>query len=216
MVSYIQHEEANSRRDHDGDDPDPGATAGSEYIDEIVELKLQLANRRAEIDELKASLTRCMSDKEVLVAETSALVDELDQCRQSGLNPESIRSPGLDGFSSSILSIGRRKSDQRKNGSIQMLLESNSQLLLQNSQLQIENNALRKSLQAVFLGNRQLEEDQGTTNHVKLQNGQRQRRVSFFTDKTDDETLSVTSRIPEHWPSLDEKMKRNLRQSAKF
>ena len=72
-----------------------------------------------------------------------------------------------------------------------------------------------KSLQAVFLGNRQLE-DQGTTNHVKLQNGQRQRRVSFFTDKTDDETLSVTSRIPEHWPSLDEKMKRNLRQSAKF
>lgn len=139
MVSYIQHEEANSRRDHDGDDPDPGATAGSEYIDEIVELKLQLANRRAEIDELKASLTRCMSDKEVLVAETSALVDELDQCRQSGLNPESIRSPGLDGFSSSILSIGRRKSDQRKNGSIQMLLDPtlNFSCRIHNSRLKI-------------------------------------------------------------------------------
>jgi regulator of replication initiation timing len=218
IVSCIKHDKPDSKDNDDGDDP--GATAGSEYIDEIVELKLQLANRRAEIDELKASLTRCMSDKEVLVVETSALVDDLDQCRQSGLDPESIRSAGFDGFNSSasflrnnILSIGRRKSGQQKNESIQMLLESNSQLLLQNSQLQIENNALRKSLQAVFLGNRQLE-DQGATNHVKLQDGQR--KGSFFTEKTDDETLSVTSQIPEHWPSLDEKMKRNLRQSAKF
>ena len=96
----MQHEEANSRGDTDGDDPGVTATAGSEYINEIVELKLQLANRRAEIDELKASLTRCMSDKEVLVAETSALVDELDHCRQSGLDPESIRSAGLDGLPS--------------------------------------------------------------------------------------------------------------------
>ena len=197
VVSCIQHEqEGEAERDNDGDDPD--ATAESEYIDEIVELKLQLAYRLAEIDELKASLNRCMLDNEVFVAERSALVDEIAQCRQSGQDLESATARSSTSFHrNSILSIGRRKSD-RKNGSIQMLLESNSQLLLQNAQLQIENNVLRKSLQASIAGNRQRQLEGEETNY-KLQNDQK--RESFVIDETASETLST---MPEHWPSLND------------
>ena len=138
-----------------------------------------------------------MSDNEVLAAETNALVDEIaqqQQYKQSGLDLESSNRSGLN-----ILSIGRRKSNQRKNGSIQMLLKSNSQLLLQNSQLQIENNALRKSLQARIVENRQRQE---FTYVQPLQNGKK--RGSFGTDETACETISVTSPMPEHWPSLQD------------
>ena len=214
MVSCIQDDEPNSKGGNNGDGDHPDATAESQYIDEIVELKLQLANRRAEIDELKACLNRCMSDKEVLEAETNALVDEIaqqHQYKQSGLDLESSNRSGLS-FSApflrnNILSKGRRKSNQRKNGSIQMLLESNSQLLLKNSQLQIENNALRKSLQARIVGNRQRQrklDDQEITSYVQPLRENGKKRGSSFTNETEDETLSVTSPMPEHWPSLED------------
>eukprot|EP00984_Skeletonema_dohrnii_P012913 scaffold5280_cov90-Skeletonema_dohrnii-CCMP3373.AAC.4 len=203
VVSCIQHEDAMKENDRD---------VTSEFINEIVELKLQLANRRAEIDDLTASLNRCMLDNEALLAEKSVLVDEIAHYKQSGLDIDGSARSGLDGSSysasslrSSILSMGRRKSDQRKNGSIKMLLESNSQLLLQNSQLQIENNALRKSLQANILGNRRKrQEDQETVSNdvQQLQSGHK--RGSFVTDKTANETLSVSSPMPEHWPALND------------
>ena len=208
LVSCIQLEETEAVEETKTDNDDQDITA--EYINEIVELKLQLANHRAEIDELKASLNRCMLDNEALLAEKSALVDEIAQCRQWGLDG-SARS-GLDGSSystsslrSSILSMGRRKSDQRKNGSIKMLLESNSQLLLQNSHLQVENNALRKSLQANILGNRQRRrEDQETSSDDVQPQKSGHKRASFVTDKTANETLSVSSPMPEHWPALND------------
>ncbi len=191
LVSCIQLlEETKTKTDNE----DRDVTA--EYIIEIVEVELklqsQLANHRAEIDKLRASLNRCMLDNEALLAEKSTLVDEIAQYRQSGLDG-SDRS-GLEGSSysasslrSSILSMGWRKGE-RKNGSIEMLLETNSQLLLQNSQLQVENNALRKSLQANILGGRQ------KSGH----------RASFVTDKTANETLSVSSPMPDHWPALND------------
>ena len=206
MVSCMQDDESNSKGGNDGYGDHPDATAESQYIDEIVELKLQLANRRAEIDELKASLNRCMSDNEVLAAETNALVDEIaqqQQYKQSGLDLESSNRSGLSCSApflrNNILSIGRRKSNQRKNGSMQMLLESNSQLLLKNSQLQIENNALRKSLQASIVEKRQRQE---TTYVQPLQNSKK--RGSCNTDETACETISVASPMPEHWPSLQD------------
>ena len=209
VVSCIQLEETKIETEEtktENEDRD----VTTEYINEIVDLKLQLANHRAEIDELKASLNRCMLDNEALLAEKSALVDEIAHYRQSGLD-ESAKS-GLDGSSysasslrSSILSMGRRKSDQRKNGSIKMLLESNSQLLLQNSQLQVENNALRKSLQANILGNRQRRrEDRETMSNDVQQPQSGHKRASFVTLKTANETLSVSSPMPEHWPALND------------
>ena len=202
VVSCKQYDEAKSKGDNDGGEPD--ATAESEYIDEIVELKLQLANRLAEIDDLKASLNRCMLDKEILVAETSALVDEIAQYRQSGLHLDSARSStSFHRHPNSILPIGRRKNDQRNSGSIQMLIDYNSQLLLQNAQLQIKNNALRKSLQSSIVGTRQRQrEDEETNNYMPLQNGQKRR--SYVTNETDSATLSDTSPMSEHWPSLDD------------
>lgn len=147
-----------------------------------------------------------MSENEVLTAETNALVDEIAQqhpYKKSSLDLESSNRSGLS-FSApflrnNILSIGRRKSNQRKNGSMKMLLESNSQLLLENSRLQIENNALRKSLQASIVENRQRQE---FTYVQPLQNGKK--RGSFVTDETACETISVTSPMPEHWPSLQD------------
>ncbi len=209
VVSCIQLEETKTEfEETKTENEDRDGT--SEYINEIVELKLQLANHRAEIDELKASLNRCKLDNEALLAEKNALVDEIAHYRQSGLD-ESAKS-GLDGSSystsslrSSILSMGRRKSDQRKNGSIKMLLESNSQLLLQNSHLQVENNALRKSLQANILRNRQRRRDDRETMSNDLQQPQSgHKRASFVTLKTANESLSVSSSMPDHWPALND------------
>ncbi len=209
VVSCIQLEETKTELEEtktDNEDQD----VTSEYINEIVELKLQLANYRTEIDELKASLNRCMLDNEALLAEKSALVDEIAHYRQPGLDESAMS--GLDGSSystsslrSSILSMGRRKSDQRKNGSIKMLLESNSQLLLQNSHLQVENNALRKSLQTNILGNRQRRrEDRELMSNDVQQHHSGHRRASLVTLKTATETLSVSSPMPDHWPALND------------
>ena len=76
-----------------------------------------------------------------------------------------------------------------------MLIESNSQVLLQNSHLKVENDALRKSLQANILGNRQKGRDMQPQSGIK---------ASFVTTKTANETLSVSSPLPEHWPALDD------------
>ncbi len=195
MVSCIQLLEETKTEKEDGD-------VTAEYINEIVDLKLQLANHWAKIDELEASLNRYMLGNETLLAEKSALVDELVQyqCRQS--LDESSRSDlegvscSVSSFRSSILSMGRRRRiGGRKNGSIEMLLESNSHLLLQNSQLQVENYALRKALQANILGNRQRRRD------VQPQSGH---KASFVTTTTADETSLVSSPMPAHWPALND------------
>ncbi len=176
-----------------------GQDVTSEYINEIVELKLQLANHRTKVDELKASLNRCMLENEALLAEKSALVHEIAQHRQSVLDGPSCSTTPLR---SSILSIGRRKSKQRRNGSIKMLLEANSQLLLQNSQLQVENNALRKSLQLQANRQSRREDRETSSDEAKLNSGHR--RASFVTLKTANETLSVSSPMPDHWPALND------------
>jgi regulator of replication initiation timing len=198
MVSSTHLDQDASREDD--------VDAAAEYIAEIVELKLQLANRRAEIDELTTRLNKCMVDNEALVAERSVLFDEIAQYKQSSLDG-SISSPSsTPSFRSNMLSIGRRKNDHSKNGSIKMLLESNSQLLLQNSQLQIENDALRKTLQTNILGNRQKRrDDQETISNLKLEIDHV--RASFTTmGKIAHETLSISSPmpVPEHWPDLND------------
>jgi len=194
MVSSTHHDQ-DAMREED-------VNAAAEYIAEIVELKLQLANRRAEIDELMTRLSKCMLDNEALVAERSVLFEEIAQYKQSGLD--------LDGYSSNrslrsnIFLIGRRRSEHPKNGSIKMLLESNSQLLLQNSHLQIENDALRKTLQANILGNKQKRrDDQETISNLKLEIDNV--RASFNTTaKIANETVSISSPMPEHWPDLND------------
>ena len=64
-----------------------------------------MANRRAEIDDLTASLNRCMLDNEALLAEKSVLVDEIAQYKQSGLDIDGSARSGLDGSSYSASSL---------------------------------------------------------------------------------------------------------------
>ena len=153
----------------------------NEYIDEIVELKLQLANRRAEVDELRARLNRYALENEALLAENSALVQEIAHCKKTNQDGGSL---------SSSLRWRRRKSEQPRSGSIKMLLESNTQLLLQTSQLQVQNNALRSSLKSII--------------SQKSRMDQESKRASFGTNTTANETLSLSSCMPEHWPALND------------
>ncbi len=176
-------------------------------MEEIVDLKLQLANHKTEIDMLKARLTRCTLENKSLLAERATLVDEIALRKKQSDELLSSSNSSLSSLRGKILPIRNRK--QHRNGSMEMLLQSNSQLLLHNANLQIDNDALRKTLEANILGNIQKRrEDEEAINGLLHENKQMRAELAAAEKTTTTESLSASSTtkqaMPEHWPNLND------------
>ena len=107
---------------------------------ELIDLKLQVAKQREQIDILSSKLSTSQVVNEVAKAENATLVDEITQARDF-IETNSI-SKRFNPFSSI-----KSAPPVNNGGSMQMLIDTNTRLTIDNSRLEASVDAIRNSFQ---------------------------------------------------------------------
>ena len=146
----------------------PPPTAITTNNQELIELKLQLAQQKEKVDKISSQLKACQAENDVLKIENKSLLDQLAPNRKE----EQILRP-----SSSRWFSTRRVRDTTRDtttpgsatggGSMQMLLDANSKLMVDNARLQSENVNVRKCFQSYIMGTKKKTKQKEDKNNIK-------------------------------------------------
>ena len=167
LTEPLYHDDDDELYHHAQDAAEDTPTAITTNNQELIELKLQLAQQKEKVDKISSQLKACQAENDVLKIENKSLLDQLAPNRKE----EQIL---LRPSSSSRWFSTRRVRDTTTTpgsatggGSMQMLLDANSKLMVDNARLQSENVNVRNCFQSYIMGTRKKTKQKENKNNIK-------------------------------------------------
>ena len=112
--------------------------------DELLQMKVEIVRQQEKIDDLSSKLQKCELEKEALLAERAALLDEIVRSARGQMKVELTQE----------VTLGSGTEDS----SMQLLIDANAKLMAENVRLQVVSGITRRSLK------KQMEDTRLTTN----------------------------------------------------